>query len=97
MFFAGRGVCAPGVVQDLQSSCELSWYWPATQSTHCVRGATARWPLSHWVQLAALVPVLIWPGGQSAQRPSLLYRPLTTTKRPAAQAGVGLVVGDAVG
>jgi hypothetical protein len=26
-----------------------------------------------------------------------LYRPLTTTKRPAAQAGVGLVVGDAVG
>jgi uncharacterized membrane protein len=48
-----------------------------------------------------LATVLICPGWQSSQRPSLLYSPSTpstaTTKRPAAQAGVGLAVGAAVG
>jgi len=59
-------------VQLLHVSCELSWYWPATQSEHSVREAMERVPSAHWVQLAALVAVLICPGWQSSQRPSLL-------------------------
>ena len=109
MFFVVRGVCDPGVWQVLHVSCALSWYWPATQLVHAVRDGTPastsscvdpeRWPASHAVQLAALVPVLIWPGTQSSQRPSLLYSRgrVPLTKRQATHAGVGLVVGDAVG